>query len=326
MSKLCDFIIMTCSFFCVFPHIYNLSVSIKKGGVGLIKMYFQNQSDAIQIYELLRLQQETLSVHENCFRLVDHQLLTIDAKQTKAALLREVVIPVFIRYLISFKEQEFLLSIIQSKFFYEEHEEQIQILHMVQSILEGERTDIPQKQFSKSRERLVEEALEELLTEERDFTFESFIQFRLREYCQRLQYYVGVGIDEYKLEQEYQVYIEQLRQTIRQQTHYMSCVYVVHEGSDRFKLYDHSLLELNDTQREFFSANASTTPKTLYIDQRVVAPLVGMAPSAVYVYTNDPTEGSIQLLRTIFQERVVLYSLADFFSVCTNYAQEEVDF
>ena len=59
------------------------------------------------------------------------------------------------------------------------------------------------------------------------FSFSSYVRFRLRTYREMVAKLAEVAIDEYKLEQEYQMFIETLRQQVRSRKSRLSCVHLI---------------------------------------------------------------------------------------------------
>lgn len=59
----------------------------------------------------------------------------------------------------------------------------------------------------------------------------SFQTFRLGNYYEQLREYVEAAIDEYKMEQEYQNFIQTLRDYVTSNTPRMEKVHIVHDGT-----------------------------------------------------------------------------------------------
>lgn len=50
----------------------------------------------------------------------------------------------------------------------------------------------------------------------------------------------------------------------------------------------------------------------VYIDTKVIAPLLSISPKKIYLYTKEQDHNMIITLRNVFQERVQLHGLHDF--------------
>ena len=87
----------------------------------------------------------------------------------------------------------------------------IQILQLAHSIMEGELEGLPLNKDDTPREHYIIQELQAICLEENVFSIRSFMTFRLAKYYERLRSYVEAAIDEYKMEQEYQTFIQSLR-------------------------------------------------------------------------------------------------------------------
>ena len=91
-------------------------------------------------------------------------------------------------------------------------EEQLQIIEIVHSILEGKNIELnaflPQLNMKEHLLLLIHEWFQDQTV----FSFDHFITFRLRSFMTELERYVELAIDEYKIEQEYQMFIQKLRE------------------------------------------------------------------------------------------------------------------
>jgi putative sporulation protein YtxC len=275
---------------------------------------------------LLCAQTGALSYSPQSFEVVGHQLSIKYVLRDCDDMLHRIVVPAFTQFILLHKEHELIMSILQNTFFYSELDEQAHILQMVQSIMDGERTDIPQKTFDTSKERLIITALTHFLTDGVTFTFESFLQFRLKEYLERLMYYTGIGIDEYKLEQEYQVFVNQLREVIQDTKSVVPHVHVFHDKDDEFVFYNEAFQKIRDEERQHFCEAFLQQHRRIYIDKQVVAPLINMSPLKIYIYTSSPANTVIQTLQNIFEERVEIAHPTTFLAAEKLIMQQEVDF
>ena len=140
------------------------------------------------------------------------------------------------------KEEEWLLSIIEQMFYFTDQDEQHQILAIAKSVLDGERTDLPDIQMFFNRKDFIYQAFAANIEEDTSFYYEPFLTFRLREYGELLIDCVEMAIDEYMLEQDYQNMLENCRQHLRKTVPKNEYLYIVHDES--FTIYDHQFREL----------------------------------------------------------------------------------
>lgn len=290
----------------------------------MIKVFFRCEKDARIIYEWLCARQSALLYLDKCFQLVEPKLLTIDLSLNQEIIIEELVIPVLKDYVLMYKEQEIMMSILQEMFFYTDGEERLQIMAMIHSIMDGEREGIPKKKFFQSKEELITDSLQRFIMGNVTFTFESFMQFRLKDYIKRLMYYVELGIDEYKLEQDYQDLLEQLRHVAASQSPKANSIHIVYD--EQFYFYDEQLLEIKEEQKKRYREELVLYHQTLYIDEHVIQPLLAMAPSHIYLYTDSPSHSIFFTIQNIFQEKVTIRPKKKFGLVYESKYGLEVDF
>ncbi|MFC3883192.1 sporulation protein YtxC [Bacillus songklensis] len=290
----------------------------------MIKVFFKSKNDARIVYERLCARQSALLYFHPCFQLVEQQLLIIDTSSNREIVLGKLVIPVVKEYILVHKEEEIMVRILQEMFFYTDEEERFQIITMIRSLMSGEKEDVPIKNFPQSIEELITDSLKRFFTGNVSFTFESFMRFRLKDYIQRLIYYIELGIDEYKLEQDYQVLLDQLRYIADKQASKTESVHIVHD--QRFYLYDEHFLEITEEEKKRYRGELMMCHPNLYIDEDVVKPLLAIAPSRIYIYTDCPSHSIIYTLQNIFQEKVTIRCKQDFVLMGQNNYRQEVDF
>jgi putative sporulation protein YtxC len=278
----------------------------------LIEIYLDQASDAEKLFSLLK-EREKKAVHP-LFRTTysGKSLVAIYIYDNNDGVIFSDIIPAITRFILRFVEDRLLLSIISGTFYFQDKEEQQQILQLAHSFLDGERYDYRKgKQPFVSRETLIREALEQFLKDGLSFSFSSFITFRLKSYMERLQHYVELAIDEYKLEQEYQNFVQTLRDCVAARPPKLSQIHLVHQPPS-FLFYDEKLREITAGELKQWIDRNLIVSQPMYIDSSVLAPLVSIAPDTIYLYTDHIDDGMVQTIQNVFQERIRLYSRNDF--------------
>ena len=272
----------------------------------MLEILFSSPKEARTIYAIFRsIRKEFLSE----LQLINDELIKISPKSWDVSL-EQIVIPGFIQFILEYKEHQFMLSILKEEYYFVEEIEQQQILQIANSIIEGERTDIPRIQGLCPRDEVLKETLGMFLKPELNFSFASFQKFRLHQYIARLREYVEVAIEEYKLEQEYQSFIQSLRDYQCEQKSKLERISIVHK--EGYGVYDDNKQHLSDDQLTAYVDQGFIYQHPMYIDSNLLAPLVSIAPKEIFVYTNDSLDGMIQTIQNIFQEKVRIHSLAEF--------------
>ena len=161
----------------------------------MLEILFSSPKEARTIYAIFSsIRKEFLSE----LQLINDELIKISPKSWDVSL-EQIVIPGFIQFILEYKEHQFMLSILKEEYYFVEEIEQQQILQIANSIIYGERTDIPIIQGLCPRDEVLKETLGMFLKPELNFSFASFQKFSLHQYIARLREYVEVAIEEYKL-------------------------------------------------------------------------------------------------------------------------------
>jgi putative sporulation protein YtxC len=213
---------------------------------------------------------------------------------------------VLTEHVISTREEEWLLDIIETMFYFTDKEEQQQILTIARSILEGDRTDLPSLKPFFNRHSFIYEAFAKSIEENTTFYYEPFLTFRLRDYGEMLIDCVEIAIDEYMLEQEYQNMIEDYRQYVQYKKPKMDLLYIVHDGT--FSFFDKHFRRV--TREEIlFHLQEELVFEEVDTEEMVISPLVSMVPNIIHVFSDEEDHGVILSIQAIFQERMKLYPL-----------------
>lgn len=268
----------------------------------MISIQFRRKEEAQQLYERLvsnehaQYSVEWNSSPKNIIRIKCDALMCS---------LHTSLIPIMTEFIIAAVESRWMCTMIRQMFYFTDEEEQEQILSIARSLLEGEREDKVYNQkvnSSRTRKQLIEGALDNFLTSQVSFVFESFLHFRLKEYRERLMITVEAAIDEYKLEQEYQAFIEQLRYYLSQKHSLYWELHVV--AQENFEIFLPSGTRFEQERLLMLIDDEVWKMNELDANLSIIAPLISIAPAQLYIYTNEPDNGVVRTLQNIFLERV----------------------
>ncbi|WP_035099010.1 putative sporulation protein YtxC [Anoxybacteroides tepidamans] len=278
----------------------------------MIEIYFEQENDAEKFSNLLN---EKRNKGDRPLFQTEHRsgcIVKIYIHERSDEVISSHIVPAINDFILRFVEDRLLLSIISDTFYFKNEEEQQQILQLAHSFLDGERHDYrSSKQPTISREAIIMNALLQFVRDGLSFSLTSFVTFRLKQYTERLHYYVELAIDEYKLEQEYQNFVQMLRDYVAERKEKWSTVHLVHRSPD-FLFFDEQLCLVTKKElKQLIDRNLSIN-QPMYIDSSVLAPLVSIAPRTIYLYTSNPDDGMIQTIQNVFQERICFCQLNDF--------------
>jgi putative sporulation protein YtxC len=285
------------------------------GGIGVIAIHFEEERDCKQLYVLLRDYIERYAELGLGGRVESNGVETIVLNYTNKHVsfydsFHPLLTSVLTEHVIKTREDDWLLDIIETMFYFTDEEEQQQILTIARSILEGDRNDLPSLVPFFNRYAYIYDAFANSLEEETNFYYDPFLTFRLREYGEMLIDCVEIAIDEYMLEQEYQNMIEDFRQYVQCKPQKFEVIYVVHD--EQFMFYDKHFRKLAKDEVLYHLQEELVFEEAIELDNMVISPLVSMVPSKVHVFTDEPDHGVVVTIQAIFQERMKLYPYHDY--------------
>ncbi|HET7578858.1 MAG TPA: putative sporulation protein YtxC [Bacillales bacterium] len=207
-------------------------------------------------------------------------------------------------HVMAMKEENMLLDLIESAFYFQDQDEQEQILVVAKSIIQGEKPELPGLKKAVSRHQVLSDAFYEFLADGLSFNYDSFIRFRLKPYRECLQHYVEMAIDEYKLEQEYQNFVENLRRLLKKREPLLETVHLVF--NHEFALYDRHYRRIKEHDLQDRLGPTYRFRWGLDIQPSVLVTLIGIAPKTIFLYTDNMDAGMIQTIQNVFLERLVI--------------------
>ncbi len=246
-------------------------------------------------------------VHEQILLLEDRHIVKISYPSHIKDFFKQIT-EVIHDYVTSVKRDDWLREILRNHYYYQDVEEQQQILNILYSILDGQRKDLEIFLQETNLDDLIRDAINHVVQENSSFSFDSFVKFRLRPYLRLLENYIQVSIDEYKLEQEYQIFIQMLRDFLIGQESKLPLLHL--QLDEKITFYNDELVEIKRRELTKMIDRKLLVNHPVYIDSATIAPLLSLAPTKVYLYTKNPDALLVRTIRTIFEERVELRSEA----------------
>ncbi|MGP4082665.1 sporulation protein YtxC [Pseudalkalibacillus sp. R45] len=226
----------------------------------------------------------------------------LDPRDPVSDMLKPTILLFLAKHIIRTREDAWILRILETEFYFTDEDEQLQILSITQSLIEENTENIPLIRGFPPREDMIVNALEDFFDSEMIFSYESFLQFRLKPYRELLTKYIECAIDEFKFEQEYQDFINQLRQFVKSRVSLFSTVHLKFEG-ERFRIYNEHYYELTEADMEqLVSGKAKAYLDAIASDLLKV--LIEIAPEKIYLYTDSDDDSMNRTIQNVFQERV----------------------
>lgn len=271
------------------------------GGIWLAEIIFQSKMDAQKFYNHLLKCLKNKS--ENILLLEDRYIVKIFDEMVSTNVFTDVK-NAFYEFIIKIKREDWFRDILKDHFYYNDPEEQQNILEIIYSILEGQREDLAVFLEETAEEPNVREAINHIFQKNVSLSFDSFIKFRLRPYLQMLEGYVEISIDEYKMEQEYQMFVQMLREFLANREPKMNILHLLFDEEITF--FNDDLVEIKRGELTKMIDRKLLVNHPVYVDSASIAPLLSLAPTTIFLYTKNPDEPIIRTIKNIFEERVTI--------------------
>ena len=276
----------------------------------MIEIIFQKNEDARDFYQYLQMYLASSALSNNLLHFEDQYIvkMSIDSSNIKYV---EIAKEAFYQFIIKSKQDHWFRRILAEHYYYEDEEEQQQILEIIHSILEGSREDLAAFVSELDVEKNLKEAISRIFQENIAFSFDSFVKFRMRPLMDQMAKYVEISIDEYKMEQEYQMFIQTLRDFLSGREAKLKQIHLliddgVHFFNDQFYEIKRSALTRMIDRKLLFN-------HPVYVDSVTIAPLLSIAPTSIYLYADDIEQPLVRTIHNIFEERLIFVPIASFY-------------
>lgn len=276
----------------------------------MIEIIFQKNEDARDFYQYLQMYLASSALSNNLLHFEDQYIvkMSIDSSDIKYV---EIAKEAFYQFIIKSKQDHWFRRILTEHYYYEDEEEQQQILEIIHSILEGSREDLAAFVSELDVEKNLKEAISRIFQENIAFSFDSFVKFRMRPLMDQMAKYVEISIDEYKMEQEYQMFIQTLRDFLSGREAKLKQIHLliddgVHFFDDQFYEIKRSALTRMIDRKLLFN-------HPVYVDSVTIAPLLSIAPTSIYLYADDIEQPLVRTIHNIFEERLIFVPIASFY-------------
>lgn len=271
-----------------------------------LEFTFKSFHDAVWLHEHLYKMTKASYFCETFLQNQKQFVLKIDMNKISLNHLEKA----FIYFIKRKKRNDWIQEILKNHFFYEEEFERIQIGEIVSEMLDGKRQELTALLNKPNDMDKIEQAVCCLFEQSARISFDSFLTFRFKKYYEDLISYVEIAIDEYKMEQDYQVYIHMLRDYLQGKAPKREIVRIYF--SEHRAFYDHNFEQISDEVLSRYLDRRLLINHPIYIDSNTIAPLLSIAPTAIILYTDHPEQGLIRTIKNIFEERVAIYPKSAF--------------
>ncbi|MEC1613066.1 putative sporulation protein YtxC [Bacillus mojavensis] len=269
----------------------------------MLEIIFEDDHDTAAFLHLIQHSDDRENI------IVRESIRKIEIEKAEPAFsIQRFMEPILVKFFLECKEDEHMLSLIEETYCFTDQDEQQQILQLAHSIIEGEADVLPFEPMKPPRKQYILDELQTICLEDEVFSIRSFQIFRLGKYYEQLRETVEAAIDEYKMEQEYQNFIQTLRDYVMAKPPRIKKVHIVHDGS--FTLWE--MRYVPEREKMKYIDRRFVRDHPMYIDSHLLAPLISIAPDEVVLYTDQPEHMMVRTIQNVFQERVQMLPLQAF--------------
>lgn len=271
----------------------------------MTEIQFQDEKDA---KKFLRMINKKVDFADSFERIGDDNnciVVKIDASS-------KVVQKCLTTFILHIKTDDWAKEILLNRYFYMDELEQRSILEILHSLIEEEREGLTTLTKDINIKTCLTESMNNFMNEmHSEFSFDSFVTFRLKAFFEKLIKYIELSIDEYKMEQEYQVFIHTLRNSLSKKAAKVNHIHVLIDLEIQF--FDTEYREIPQQELMMLYEQRNLASSTYYIDPYSLGPLLALAPKTIYLYTEDRDLPIVRTIINIFEERVKLLEKEHFF-------------
>ncbi|QJX63368.1 putative sporulation protein YtxC [Niallia circulans] len=271
----------------------------------MIEIQFHDQKDALRFLRILKKQ---VKYAESFDRMDDDNKCIIVKTDGSSKEIKKCLTA----FILHIKTDDWAREILKNRYFYMDELEQRSILEILHSLVEEEREGLTTLTKEINIKSCLKECMNNFIIEQhKEFSFDSFVTFRLKSFIGKLIKYIELSIDEYKMEQEYQVFIHTLRNSLSKKAAKVNHIHVLIDLEIQF--FDTEYREIPQQELMMLYDQKNVVSSTHYIDPYSLGPLLALAPKTIFLYTEDRELPIVRTIVNIFEERVQLLEKEQFF-------------
>ncbi|WP_228275607.1 putative sporulation protein YtxC [Gracilibacillus oryzae] len=270
-------------------------------------MFFKHMNEAESFYQFIKEDCEDWKVYRK--RGDIHTVHVFPGDELEWEQCKKKLSQLLSSVYIKHREYQAIQTILEKTYRFTNPEEKERITSLAKSLIEKDE-DIYEHRIHQHELHDILQAIFLLHTEKEMVRFDSIVHFRFHHYLEQLTELVGLAIDEFKREEDYQSFIHSVREFIARKQPEVDVIYVLEGNQYHFFREDgtpYKTAELNEVMERF----------PLYIfglqeNEWNISPLIMLAPNHVYMFGNDPSETRLTTVINIFQENCTFFPIEEF--------------
>jgi len=275
-------------------------------GDGMLEVFFETKNEVIWFCDSLFQGRKEIEMHWKTDKTWGNRLqLTQDDGAVSEIV--AAMASVFMKYRLP----DMLQAIIQKRFYYTNTDEIERIHELAYGMfIDGALYQEVVEQETMAPIEVVRNIFMDSMQDKQQIHFDSIVKFRLPVIQEKLIYYVGLAIDEFKREEDHQAFIEGLREHIAARKSHVGVVHILQ--GETFRFYQANGLPFSRDELRHLLQRDPVFFSGLPPNEWNLAPLIAMNPERLCIYGADPTEPKTLTVINVFQEKAVVLPLSSF--------------
>lgn len=215
-------------------------------------------------------------------------------------------------FIVVREEKKIVGKIINQYYSYYSEEERKSIYDHTLELLSDTRDVIEDFGMTTRYTKILEKIIE-YLDNHHELVLEGFVNFRLKEYREKLTQVVDKAADDYLMDLEYQEFIRVLRAFVDIQEPQVEEVHVLSVKDGMYKIVDHQGKSINNQNFEAFLVQRDDH---INYEDLLITALITIAPYHVMVHVHEShnavTKNVVETIKNIFDGRVMICEGCDF--------------
>lgn len=273
----------------------------------MLNIYFQSDKEVIHFCESLFSYHKQINLkwktHKDWGNHLQFDRDVVHQETIKA--MARAMVDVFINYQLSNE----IKKIVMEKYYFKSNDEIDHLLELTYVILKDEKRQSQIKSRTRPIPLLLSLFVENIIHSD-TVHYQSIINFRLNKFKKELIAYIGLAIDEFKLEEDHQEFVEVLRNYIANKKPTYHDIHVL-QGKD-FSFFRSNGKPFSTLELRNIMLQEPLYVVGLDVNELNLAPLIAIAPRKIHIYGDDPSEPKTLTVINVFQERVVFKAYSQF--------------
>ncbi len=221
----------------------------------------------------------------------------------------------FTELIIHFYEEKLLKNILRRNYFYFSNAEQLEILDICHSMLNDEE--------SHHKNDLIFLSIFDYIQNNSSMNLDGFVQFRLKDYLEILDYLVDLAVNNFIINREYLRFIDLLQDYISSSKSKIDIAHLIYLGAESVLLDDsNNLIPIDE---HIFDAKY-LSDISFSTNDYVLNTLLNLLPQKLYIHILEQEDEFISTLKKIFKNRIIICydcEMCNFYKTTTNFINSD---